>query len=66
MGKAILQEVALLNPGQRANEAEAELDALEGARLRSRHRIVSLPARRTTIEDRQKNHASLAKTKGDR
>jgi len=35
MGKAILQEVPLLNPGQRANEAQAELDALEGARLPS-------------------------------
>jgi hypothetical protein len=35
MGKAILPEAALLNPGQRANDAQTELDALEGARFRS-------------------------------
>jgi hypothetical protein len=35
MGKAILPEAALSNPGQRANDAQTELDALEGARFRS-------------------------------
>jgi len=50
--------VALLNPGQRANDAQTELDALEGARLRSSSSHSFAPARRTTIEHPQKNYAS--------